>query len=123
MKRRSLLRFRPIQEGSLCEQFLAVRQQGTVAAYRREFEILATPLKGISEEVMESTFMNGLLPEIWAELRLLQPYGLGHLMEMAQRVEDRNLAMRAAREPNGPKSTKMLSTANRGEWKSPTIFQ
>ena len=110
-----MLRFRPTQEGSLCEQFLAMRQQGTVAAYRREFEILATPLKGISEKVMESTFMNGLLFEIRAELRLLQPYGLGHLMEMAQRVEDRNLAMRAARKPNGPngpKSTKMLSSAN-----------
>ena len=47
-------------------------------------------------------------------------------MEMAQRVEDRNLAMRAAREPNGPngpKSTKMLSSANRGEWKIEEIFQ
>ena len=78
LKRWLLLRFRPTQEGSLCEQFLAVRQQRTVAAYRREFEILATPLKGISEEVMENTFMNGLLLEIRAELRLLQPYRLGH---------------------------------------------
>ena len=79
MKRRLLLHFRPTQEGSLCKQLLAVRQQGTVAAYRREFEILATPLKGILEEVMESTFMNGLLPEIRAELHLLQPYGAGPL--------------------------------------------
>ena len=123
LKRRLLLRFLPTQEGSLCEQFLAVRQQGTVAAYRREFEILATPLKGISEEVMESTFMNGLLPEIRVELRPLQPYGLGHLMEMAQRVEGRNLAMRAAHEPNGPKSTKMLPSANRGDWKIGENFQ
>ena len=72
---------------------------------------------------MESTFMNGLLPEIRAELRLLQLYGLGHLMEMAQRVEDRNLAMRAAREPNGPKSTKMLSSTNQGDWKIGENFQ
>ena len=117
-----MLRFRPIQEGSLCEQFLAVRQQGIVAAYWREFEILMTPLKGISEEVMESTFMNGLLPDIRAELCLLQPYGLGHLMEMAQRVEDRNLAMRTARE-HDPNSTKMLSSANRGDWKIGENFQ
>ncbi|RVW44750.1 hypothetical protein CK203_081863 [Vitis vinifera] len=81
-----------------------------------------TPLKGISEEVMESTFMNGLLPDIRAELRLLQPYGLGHLMEMAQRVKDRNLAMRAARE-HDPNSTKMLSSANRGDWKIGENFQ
>ena len=123
LKRRLLLRFRQTQEGSLCEQFLAVRQQGTMVAYRREFEILATPLKGILEKVMESTFMNGLLPEIRAELHLLQLYGLGHLMEMAQRVEDRNLAMRAAREPNGPKSTKMLSSTNQGDWKIGKKFQ
>ncbi|RVW80821.1 hypothetical protein CK203_047804 [Vitis vinifera] len=93
-----------------------------MAAYRREFEILATPLKGISEEVMESTFMNGLLPEIRAKL-LLQPYGLGHLMEMAQRVKDRNLTMRVAREPKDPKSTKMLSSAIRGDWKIGKNFQ
>ena len=59
LKTRLLLCFRPTQEGSLCEQFLAVPQRGSVAEYRREFKILATPLKGISEEVMESTFMNG----------------------------------------------------------------
>ena len=72
---------------------------------------------------MESTFMNGLLPEIQAELCLLQPYGLGHLMEMAQQVEDRNLTLRAAREPKDPKSTKMLSSANRGDWKIGENFQ
>ena len=71
---------------------------------------------------MESTFMNGLLPDIQAELRFLQPYGLGHLMEMAQRVEDRNLAMRAASE-HDPNSTKMLSSANQGDWKIGENFQ
>ena len=83
-----------------------------MVAYQRQFEILATPLKGISKEVMESTFMNGLLPKIRVEISRLQPYGLGHLMEMAQRVEDRNLTLRAASEPKDPKSTKMLSSAN-----------
>ncbi|RVW92878.1 hypothetical protein CK203_040430 [Vitis vinifera] len=43
-------------------------------------EILMAPLKGISEEVMESMFVNGLLPEIRVEIRLLQPYWAGHLM-------------------------------------------
>ena len=81
------------------------------------------PLKGISEKVMESTLMNGLLPEIRVEICLLQPYRLGHLMEMAQRVEDRNLTMRWAYEPKDPKSTKMLSSANRGDWKIGENFQ
>ena len=49
--------------------------------------------------------------------------GLGHLMEMAQRVEDRNLTMRWAHEPKDPKSTKILSSANRGDWKIGENFQ
>ena len=44
-------------------------------------------------------------------------------MEMAQPVEDRNLTLRAAREPKDPKSTKMLSSANRGDWKIRENFQ
>ena len=34
LKRWLLLRFRPTQGGNLCEEFLVVRQRGTVAAYR-----------------------------------------------------------------------------------------
>lgn len=32
------------QEGSVCEKFLAIRQEGTVREYRRLFEALASPL-------------------------------------------------------------------------------
>ena len=44
-------------------------------------------------------------------------------MEMAQRVENRNLTLWAAREPRDPKSTKMLSSANQGDWKIGENFQ
>ena len=94
-----------------------------MAAYQWEFKILVAPLKGIFEEVMESTLMNGLLLEIRAEICLLQPYGLGHLMEMAQPVEDRNLTLRTACEQRDPKNTKILSIANRGDWKTGENFQ
>ena len=97
-----------------------------MAAYQWEFEILVAPfhpLKGISEKVMESTLMNGLLPEIRVEICLLQPYRLGHLMEMAQRVKDGNLTLRATCEQRDPKNTKLLSTANRGDWKIGENFQ
>ncbi|RVW31649.1 hypothetical protein CK203_092754 [Vitis vinifera] len=47
----------------------------------------------------------------------------GPLDGMAQRVEDRNLTLRAASEPKDPKSTKMLSSANRGDWKIGENFQ
>ena len=108
MKKRLLLHFCPTQEGTLYEQFLVVRQEGTVAAYQREFEILANLLKEIYE-VMESPFMNGLLPKVRAKIHLLQPYGLGHMMKMAQWVEDINLTLQATCEQRGPKNTKILS--------------
>lgn len=63
--------FRPTQEGNLCEKFLAVQQEGTVAEFQRAFEVLATMLKGIPDEVPKRTFVNGLRPEIRAEVCLL----------------------------------------------------
>lgn len=84
------MHFRPTQDGSLCEKFFAVKQEGLVAEFRRAFEVLAAPLKDLPDEVLESTFMNGLLPKIWAEICLLCPTGLSQIMEAAQKVEDQN---------------------------------
>lgn len=88
------MRFRPTQEGNLYEKFLAINQGGMVADFRREFEVLTTPLKGVSNEVLESTFVNGLKPEV----RLLGPKGLGPIMEVAQKIEDKNLIVKNIQE-------------------------
>lgn len=66
-----------------------------MAEYRRTFETLSTSAMGMTEEVLESTFNNGLKPEIKVKVRLLSPSGLGQLMVVAQKVEDRNLAFKA----------------------------
>lgn len=102
-----LERFRPTQEGSLCEKFLSLRQETTVRDYRRQFEILAAPLTELSEQVLESTFVKGLKPDIKAEIRLMKPEGLGRIMEVAQRVEERNLSVRGSRVtgPLGPQNS------------------
>ncbi|EXB38291.1 hypothetical protein L484_013924 [Morus notabilis] len=99
-----LERFRPMQEGSLCEKFLSLRQETTVRDYRRQFEILAAPLTELSEQVLESTFVKGLKPEIRAEIRLMKPERLGRIMEVAQRVEERNQSVCGPRVtgPQGP---------------------
>ena len=68
-----LQRFRSSQEGNLCERFLAIRQTGTVAEYRRNFEVSAAPLQEVPEEILEGIFINGLRADIRAELRLLKP--------------------------------------------------
>lgn len=77
------MRFRPSQDGSLHEQFLAIRQEGAIAEYCRKFELLSTPLHGLLMEILESTFVKGIRPEIKAELRLMQPNGLGQIMQLA----------------------------------------
>lgn len=41
--------------GKLCEKFLAIKQEGTVAEFRRNFEALTN----ISREVMEGIFIMG----------------------------------------------------------------
>ncbi|GMN31282.1 hypothetical protein TIFTF001_003189 [Ficus carica] len=71
--------------------------ESTVREYRRVFESLASPSLKLPEHVMESTFINGLLPDIRAEVRMLKPEGLARIMEFAQRVEDRNLSLRPSR--------------------------
>lgn len=65
------------------EKFLALKQESTAKDYRRMFEMLATPLPAIPESVMEENFINGLSPEIRAEVRLIRPQGLGQIMELA----------------------------------------
>ncbi|EXB74477.1 hypothetical protein L484_026170 [Morus notabilis] len=80
-----------LKEGSLCEKLLSLRQESSVRKYRRQFEVLAAPLRDVSEQVLESSFVNRLKPEVRAEIRLMKPIWLGRIMEVAQRVEERNL--------------------------------
>ncbi|KAL2465357.1 Retrotrans gag domain-containing protein [Abeliophyllum distichum] len=48
------------------------------------------------EAILEENFTDGLIPEIRAEVRLMKPSGLGQIMEMAQRIEDKNLALKGS---------------------------
>ena len=78
------------QEGSLCERFLAMRQEGSMREFCSTFKSAATILPGLPKQVLEGVFINGLRPNIRAEVRLVMPKRLEELMEYAQRVEDRN---------------------------------
>lgn len=46
------------------------------------------------KEVLERIFVNGFKAQIRAEVRLLKPVGLGEIMEIAQRIEERNDLLR-----------------------------
>ena len=46
LKEMMLERFQPSQEGTMYEALLALKQEGSVRDYRRQFETKATPLTG-----------------------------------------------------------------------------
>lgn len=54
-----LQRFRPLHSGTLCEQWLAVKQIRSVAEFRRQFIEMAAPLKQIPENILMGHFVNG----------------------------------------------------------------
>ena len=58
--------------------------------YCRQFEALSSPLTDLSDDVLESTFINELLSDIRVEVRMMKLSGLARIMEFTQRVEDRN---------------------------------
>lgn len=66
---------------------------------------------------MESTFINGLKPEVQAEVRMLKPSGLGRIMERAQRVENRNTILRPSKGSPSPAPT---GSRNTGSVSSPS---
>lgn len=65
------------------ERFLALRQEESMMAYRLAFETSAAPIRDISYAILEGHFLNGLRPEMRAEIRVMQPKGLNQIMELA----------------------------------------
>jgi len=66
-----------------------------VADFRERFEALSAPLSHLSDEVLESTFLNGLDPEIKAEVLSYEPVGLGQIMRAALWIEDKQMVTRS----------------------------
>ena len=58
-------------------------------------------MTGLSDEVLESTFVKGLKAKIRAEIRVLKPIRLGPIMDMAQRLEEKNQALKSLKEYPG----------------------
>lgn len=68
MKQRIFDRFQPSQEGNLMSRFLSIKQETTVAEYRKRCEIFSAPVPGLVEEVLENTFLNRLCATVKAEV-------------------------------------------------------
>lgn len=75
-----------------------------MSEYRERFEALSASLPHLTDEELESTFLNGLDPGVRAEVVCYEPKGLGQIMRAAQKVEDKNLVM--AHRLNGNRAIK-----------------
>lgn len=95
-----LNRFRASHKGSLCQKFLALKQDGTVHNFYQQFKVLSAPFDWMSDNVKERTFINNMKPKVRVEVQLLQPKGLDQIMLVAQRVEDKNSIMDPMKSPN-----------------------
>ena len=91
LKERLLVRFRSAREGSICSQFLRIGQETTVKEYRNLFDKLTASLSGQEDQVVEQTFLNGLLPWIKAKVEFSRPVDLAQMMQLAQLVENREI--------------------------------
>ncbi|KAL2543175.1 Eukaryotic aspartyl protease family protein [Abeliophyllum distichum] len=60
--------------------------------------------------MLEGNFVNGLKREIRAEVKLMRPVGLDQIMDVAQRVEDRNSMLNLPQRAPGPTRYKSYSS-------------
>lgn len=90
LKSELLSRFGSSQKGSLWEVLLGLKQQGTVAEFCQEFELIAASMEELPEELLEAVFIKGLKAEIQSEIRELRPVGLHAVMKAAQLIEVNN---------------------------------
>ncbi|KAL5552031.1 hypothetical protein UlMin_002207 [Ulmus minor] len=96
-----LARFSHLGDEDPIEQLLALQQEGSVADFRNQFEMLAVALPQLPESVFKSAFMNGLREEICVELRLLRLGDLEASMVMAQQIEERNPTLEKLKKGRG----------------------
>lgn len=77
---------------------MALKQEGSVAKYRVQFEVVSATLKEASDDLLVGAFTNGLKEEIKAEVRMLGTQSLLGLVQLAQKVENCNAALKRQKE-------------------------
>lgn len=68
-----LERFPPTDERTAQEELFGHRQTGTVQEFRSRFEMLSAAVEGLSAETMKVIFINGLVEEVRAEVKMFHP--------------------------------------------------
>ncbi|CAH9105249.1 unnamed protein product [Cuscuta epithymum] len=88
-------RFQPELVQNPFGPMLSIKQTGRVMEYREQFELVVAPLRNTDEEMLKGIFINGLIEEVKAELKLYPSTSLSELMDLAQLLEEKNTAMRS----------------------------
>ena len=109
-------RFQASHEGSVHEQLLNIRQEGSVREYVDRFESLAGQLLDLSEKVLESTFVKGLKPDTRAAIRVAEPESLAQAMRMAIKIDENKPA------GNGRVSSNTLRWGGGGGVRTPAVI-
>lgn len=91
LKKKLLKQFQINSEANLAyEGLMSLRQEGTVAQYRTEFEKLIVPIQGCPRVLLEAAFINGLRSDIRSQVKLSGTTGLVQVMQTALIFEDKN---------------------------------
>ncbi|KAF7826714.1 Retrotransposable element Tf2 [Senna tora] len=98
--------FHQSQQGNGYEILMAHKQTSDVGEYRERFELLSAPLKEATEEMLIGFYQNGLKEEVRAELRMIQAQNLLDIMDMSQKIEERNEVVEKLREEKLKKALK-----------------
>lgn len=89
----------------MTRRFLAIKQDGSYAQNRKQFERFSAPIPEISESVLKGTFINGLDPKLKAKVESRNPIGLEEAMREAQAIDDEIQAIKEIKS-GGKKSVK-----------------
>ncbi|KAF7821858.1 Retrotransposable element Tf2 [Senna tora] len=93
-----LRRFHQSQQGNGYEILMAHKQTHDVGEYKERFKLLSALLKDATEEMLIGFYQNGLKEEVRAELRMTQAQNLLDIMDMSQKIKERNEVVERLRE-------------------------
>ncbi|MED6211881.1 hypothetical protein PIB30_116629 [Stylosanthes scabra] len=91
----ALLRhFQPDRLQNPNQLLLRLRQTGSVREFIDQFLLHARHLRGTAPDLLTDLFLNGLKLEISEECKLFEYRSVDELMELAQKIENRNAGLR-----------------------------
>lgn len=79
---------RTSREGNLTRRILAIKQEGSYADNRKQFERYSAPIPEVSDSMLEGTFINRLNSKLKAKVESRNLVGLEAAMREAQAIDE-----------------------------------